>query len=32
MNADVSIEVIAQAVQKTNNGATVWQAAGWPAE
>ena len=32
MNADVSIEVVAQAVQKANNGATVWQAAGWPAE
>lgn len=32
MDADVSIEVIAQAVQKANNGATVWQAAGWPAE
>ncbi len=32
MNADVSIRVVAQAVQRANNGATVWQAAGWPAE
>ncbi len=32
MDADVSIQVLAQAVQKDNNGVTVWQAAGWPAE
>jgi predicted ribosomally synthesized peptide with SipW-like signal peptide len=32
MDADVSIRIVAQAVQKANNGATVWQAAGWPAE
>ena len=32
MNADVSIRVTAQAVQWANNGATVWQAAGWPAK
>ena len=32
MDADVGIQVLAQAVQKVNNGATVWQAAGWPAE
>ncbi len=30
MDAKVSIGVVAQAVQKANNGATVWQAAGWP--
>ena len=32
MDAKVSIEVVAQAVQKANNGDAVWQAAGWPAE
>ncbi len=32
MNANVIIEVVAQAVQCANNGDTVWQAAGWPAE
>lgn len=32
MNAVVEIDVIAQAVQAANNGDTVWQAAGWPAE
>lgn len=32
MDADVSIQVLAQAVQKANNGATVWQATGWPAD
>ncbi len=31
MNAEVRIEIVAQAVQQANNGATVWQAAGWPA-
>ena len=28
----VVIDVIAQAVQKANNGATVWEALGWPAK
>jgi predicted ribosomally synthesized peptide with SipW-like signal peptide len=32
MNADVKIEITAQAVQQANNGATAGQAAGWPAE
>jgi predicted ribosomally synthesized peptide with SipW-like signal peptide len=32
MSAEVTIEVVAQAVQKANNGDTVWQAAGWPME
>lgn len=32
MDANVSIEIVAQAVQKANNGATVWQAVGWPSE
>ena len=32
MDADVRIKISAQAVQQANNGATVWQAVGWPAE
>lgn len=32
MDANIKIEVIAQAVQQANNGTTVWQAAGWPME
>ncbi len=32
MNAHVSVEVTAQAVQCANNGDTALQAAGWPAE
>lgn len=32
MDANIQIEVIAQAVQQANNGTTVWQAAGWPME
>lgn len=30
MDARVEIEVTAQAVQRTNNGDTAWQADGWP--
>ncbi len=30
-DANVSISIDAQAVQRDNNGTTVWQAAGWPA-
>ena len=32
MSAEISINVVAQAVQKANNGDTASQAAGWPAE
>lgn len=31
-NANVKIEVFAQAVQCANNGDTIWQAQGWPVE
>lgn len=31
-NCTVVIDVVAQAVQTANNGATVWEAAGWPSE
>ena len=29
-NCTVTVDVTAQAVQKANNGATVWEAKGWP--
>ena len=32
MNAEVEIDVLAQGVQSQNNGVTVQEAAGWPAE
>ncbi len=32
MNARVEIDVLAQGVQSQNNGVTVQEAAGWPAE
>ena len=32
MNAEVEIDVLAQGVQSQNNGLTVQEAAGWPAE
>ena len=31
-NCTVTVDVTAQAVQKANNGATVWEAKGWPEE
>lgn len=31
-NCMVTVDVTAQAVQKANNGATVWEAKGWPEE